>query len=151
MIERLREFLNTLPGKIAGVVIALVLLFMMGYEVRQTFGDPPAAKVTRTRTFVCSETGKSFEVTLKPGMTMPVKSPFTGRATGYEFDEVCGWTADGHVAPKPTFVLLNKKLHKKGPTFCPTCDRLVVENNPPAEEGAKPPPTRAEYERRRTS
>ena len=32
---------------------------------------------------------------------------------------------------------------------CPDCGRLVVEHNPPAVEGSKPPPTKAEMAGRR--
>jgi len=74
---------------------------------------------------------------------MPVLAP-SGKNTGYEA-ELCYWTKDGKPKETPTPVLLNIYKGIKGPTFCPDCGRLVVGHNPPAMEGAKPPPTKDEY------
>ena len=93
--------------------------------------------------FVDSETGKTFTLELKRGMTFPVISPYTGRATGYQ-PEACFWNADGTTKSTPTYVILNSDLGKSGPTFCPDCGRLVVPHNPPPS-GQRPPPTRDEY------
>lgn len=140
----LREFLNSKAGYATSASIILLAIVYLGLSLRSAFTSEIANASTR-RVFVCSETGKAFEVTLKPGMTIPVKSPYSGKDTGYEFNEVCGWTADGKVANKPTYVLLNRTVGKPGPTFCPDCNRLVVADNPPAEPDRKPPPTESEY------
>ncbi len=78
-------------------------------------------------------------------MHIPVKSPFTGKETGYKA-ELCFWTKDGSTKTDPTAVLMNDDVGKPGPTFCPDCGRLVVHHNPVPGPHSKPPPTREEYE-----
>ena len=98
------------------------------------------------RWFADAETRQPFQQKIELGMTMPVKSPFTHRATGYPA-ELCYWTKDGKPKTTPTPVLLNSDLGIDGPTFCPDCGRLVVGHNPAPEPGMKAPPTREDYER----
>ena len=148
MTEAIQNFLQTRPGKIAAGVLVLIFLTAAVLSLKSTFGLSEAVASSHERIFVCSETGKSFKVELTAGMKFPVISPYSGRETGYEYDEVCSWTADGKVSEDPTYVLLNKTVKKKGPTFCPVCHRLVVANNPPAEPGMTPPPTEDEYKSR---
>jgi hypothetical protein len=105
---------------------------------------PSAAEVARTRTYVCAETGKPFEVKLEIGGTNPKPSPHSGKNTGFPA-ELCYWTKDGKPKPDPTAVLMGHWVGKPGPTFCPDCDRLVVGHNPRATPDRKPPPTRAEF------
>lgn len=145
LIDRLREFIETTAGRVTVVGLLIVALVVIYFSFKANFGYSDVVQASRNRIFVCSETGKSFTVELKAGMRTPVKSPYSGRKTGYEFDEVCNWTADGKVSDKATFVLMNGTFGKKGPTFCPECHRLVVRNNPPASAERKPPPTEEEY------
>jgi hypothetical protein len=100
-----------------------------------------AAEQSRRRVFVCAETGKGFPIVLEPGMSIPYRSPFSGKDTGFPA-ELCFWTADGKVTDEPTPVLMNVFAGKDGPTFCPDCDRLVVSHNPRPGPGATPPPKR---------
>ncbi|HWP41385.1 MAG TPA: hypothetical protein VNL70_10705 [Tepidisphaeraceae bacterium] len=104
-----------------------------------------AARLANQRIFVCAQTGKAFSVELRQGLSIPVKSPYTGQPTGYPA-ELCYWTKDGKPKDEPTAVLMNRWVGKSGPTFCPDCGRLVVGHNPPASPDRKPPPTRQEYE-----
>jgi hypothetical protein len=147
MIERLRQFLATGPGKGVALGAVAVVLALVAFQFKSSFGDSPAAAASRNRVYICSETGKTFSVRLDEGMTVPVYSPYSKKDTGYP-PEKCFWTADGRVAKKPTLVLLNKYSGKPGPTFCPDCGRLVVGDNPAPSGGEKPPPTKEEYEQR---
>jgi hypothetical protein len=85
---------------------------------------------------------------LKVGDQIPVKSPHSGKSTGYPA-ELCYWTKDGVIKSEPTAVLLRSHLGERSPTFCPDCGRLVVGHNPRPSQGDKPPPTQAEYKPRR--
>ena len=143
-MQGIRGFLQTNAGKsiaIAAVMAAISLLFVVA---RRNFGPTEAAAFSQNRWFVCSETGKPFQLEVQSGMTFPVRSPHTGRNTGH-LAELCYWTADGQIKQQPTPVLLNASVNQPGPTFCPDCGRLVVARNPPPTLG-HPPPTRAQYE-----
>jgi hypothetical protein len=140
---QLKEWLKTNPlGKIGTLVFVVAALLLAYHSVRG--GSSEVIDRTRSRLFMDSETGKTFTVELQKGMTFPVTSPETGKATGYP-PEACYWNADGTAKTTPTYVILNSYLGKPGPTFCPDCGRLVVENNPPPH-GQAPPPTRQEYQ-----
>ena len=145
MIEKWRKLLAGGAGYIVAGVIVLLAIGLTIYSVRANFGPTDAVAYTQKRMVVCSKTGKSFEVKLEPGMTFPVKSPYSGENTGYLAEEVCNWTEGGQVGSTTTYLLMNKTRGKSGPTFCPTCHRLVVRNNPMARADLKPPPTEAEY------
>jgi hypothetical protein len=127
---------------------ALVLVSFVGVLLFSNSGADDAVDSSRNRIFICSETGKVFRQELKVGMDLPLISPFTGRATGIEA-ELCYWTASGEIKKEPTPVLLNERIGKPGPTFCPDCNRLVVGLNPPPRLDSKPPPKREEYSARR--
>jgi hypothetical protein len=144
MIERIRQFLRTGGGRIAAIVLAVLALVVVVYSVRENLGDSEAAALSKHRLYVCSETGKAFDVKIVSGLTNPVESPYSGKKTGYPA-ELCYWTKSGGVKKEPTGVLLNQTVGKRGPTFCPDCGRLVVPFNPPPMPGGKPPPTQAEY------
>jgi hypothetical protein len=105
--------------------------------------------MARERTFICAQTGKSFEHTLKLGEAIPVKSPYSGQNTGYPA-ELCYWTKDGRIKKEPTAVLLKTLVGERGPTFCPECGRLVVGHNPRPKAGDAPPPTEAEYQSKKS-
>lgn len=113
-------------------------------SIRSNLGDSEAAAYSTDRTFICSETGKSFDVELEPGMAWPVISPYSGKKTGYEAS-MCFWTASGELRKKPFPVLMNETVGKPGPTFCPDCGRLVSPDNPPPMPGVQPPPKKEEY------
>ena len=150
MVERIREFLRTGGGRITAIVVAIVALVAAVHSVRSNLGDSEAAAASKERMYVCSETGKAFEVEITLGLTNPVRSPYSGKDTGYP-SEPCYWTKSGEVKKDPTYVLLNSWLGKGGPTFCPDCSRLVVPYNPLPMPGGKPPPTHRTSRRRRSS
>lgn len=129
--------------------LLIALLFASGAviynSVRTNIGLTDAAAASRRRVFICSETGKTFEAIIGAGTAAVVKSPHSGKLTGY-LAELCYWTADGQIKQTPTAVLLNERIDKPGPTFCPDCGRLVARDNPSAMAGYAPP-TREEYER----
>ncbi len=139
----IREFLQSTMGKTVASALVVAVIIASFFFMRSSLSYSEGIQSSRTRTFVDTGTNLPFQVEVKEGMTIPVKAP-SGQ-DGYEFDETCSWTKDGHVSDHATYVLMNKTLRKPGPTFCPECGRLVVENNPPAAEGVKPPPTKAEY------
>lgn len=141
------NFFRTRNGQIVALFLGIGGLTLIGWSFYSLFGPSTIARSSQTRTAVCSETGKSFEVKLKEGMQFPVASPYSGKNTGHLPDETCNWTADGRPAEQTTFILMNPRLGKTGPTFCPSCDRLVVRDNPLARAGVAPPPTKAEYAR----
>jgi hypothetical protein len=139
-----REFFQTSAGRTTAFVIALVALIGIVVSARRSLGPSDAAVASRDRIFICSETGRSFEVSIDAGMSIPVRSPHSGKNTGYPA-ELCYWTTDGSTKKTPTPVLVNAVVGKPGPTFCPDCGRLVVGHNPLPLPGKAPPPTEAEY------
>jgi len=126
------------------ILVVIAALVMAAWTLWNTFTPSSSVTAAETQLFIDSETGKTFPVTLKLGMQIPVMSPYSGKATGYKA-ELCYWTKDGTPKTDPTAVLLNYYVGKPGPTFCPDCGRLVVFNNPVAKPGMRPPPTEAEY------
>ncbi len=97
-----------------------------------------------SRTYICTETGKTFRHEPEKGETLPIYSPYSHKNTGMP-GEACYWAADGKIKKEPTWVLLNSEVGKPEPTFCPDCGRLVVGHNPVPKPGDKPSPTREEY------
>jgi len=144
-MDRVLIWIKTNPlqkiGAISFVVVAIAAGFYFVRGVRSEAVDR-----THSLLFMDAETGKTFTAELQKGMTFPVISPYTGKATGYPPEE-CFWNADGTTKTTPTYVILNSYLGKPGPTFCPDCGRLVVPNNPPPT-GQPPPPTREQYYQR---
>ncbi len=130
------------------VAVVLVLVIVAVYQVRSFMSPDATVAYANAPLFIDSETGKTFRVTLEDGMSIPVKSPSTGKMTGYKA-ELCYWTKDGKPKTDPTPVLMNEDVGKPGPTFCPDCGRLVVHHNPVATADRTPPPTRDEYAARR--
>jgi len=141
----LREFFESSKGKLIALIAGIVLLVVLFFVVWSNLGSP-ATEIARDRMYIDSTTGKAFEHTLKAGDVVPVKAP-SGKNTGYPA-EFCYWTADGKIKDKPTPVLLNSYVGKPGPTYCPDCGRVVVMHNPAPMVGAKPPPTKAEWDAR---
>ena len=115
-------------------VAGAVFVVALGVAWYMTRGPSPA-RAASERIFICSETGKTFEHTIKEGEEEPVISPYTGRATGYE-PEACYWTKgeDGKYKAKltPTYVLLKARVDpkKKEKTYCPDCGHEVKAHNP---------------------
>jgi hypothetical protein len=142
----LRRFLNSNAGKIVAVVVMVIFVALAAYVIWDNLGPSDAARLSTDRMFIDAKTGKPFEHTLKPGDVIPVKAP-SGGNTGYPA-ELCYWTADGKIKKDPTPVLVNARIGKPGPTFCPDCGRLVVVHNPAPDASSKPPPTKAEYDSR---
>ncbi len=143
----MKSFRQTLQGPL-GKVIALAIVAVGAVAVYLTlFGGPPTATdIARQRTYIDAESGKPFKVDIYPGLSMPVKSPFTGNPTGVE-PELCFWTAEGTAKTTPDYVLLNRQHIPPipGPTFCPVCHRLVVPHNPSPSPGDAPPMTEDHY------
>ena len=84
-------FLDTPTGKAVAAVIVLIAAIAVYLLVRPR---DVAADLSRKRVFICSETNKSFALTVEEGMMVPVKSPYSGKNTGYPA-EMCWWTKDG--------------------------------------------------------
>jgi hypothetical protein len=149
MVGGVREFLRTKGGRVVAIVGCCIGLFIVFMVIRSTFGASEAEDVASHRIFVDASTNppKAFNITLKPGLKIPVMAP-SGKETGYPA-ELCYWTKDGGTKKEPTAVLLNDTVGKSGPTFCPDCGRLVVGHNPAPQPGAKAPPNQEEYKSRR--
>ncbi|MDB5294276.1 MAG: hypothetical protein JWO31_259 [Phycisphaerales bacterium] len=143
-MEAIRKFFKTPAGRVVGAILLLAGAVALYHSLRNVFGDSDAVVASKTRWFVCAQTGKPFRHELTLGESPPVDSPHSGAKTGYPA-ELCFWTADGKSKPEPTPVLLNSTIGKPGPTFCPDCKRLVVGHNPPPETGRSAPPTQSEY------
>ena len=143
MIEKIRAFLEGDGGKITAVAVLLVGLVVAFFSFRSNLTND-IARTSARRTYVCGETGKPFAHTLTVGETAPVKSPHSGKKTGYPGVE-CYWTPDGRIKSEPTWLLLNSTLGKPGPTFCPDCDRLVTPDSTLPVPGETPPPLRSQY------
>src|SRR5262245_34045270 len=140
----IRELLQSPKGRVVVLCLLILVVALAGWQVWNYLGPSDAVKLSRERAFICSETGKAFNYELREGVRIPVKSPYSGKETGYPA-ELCYWTKEGQIAKDSTPVLLNNWVGKSGPTFCPVCGRLVVGHNPRPVEGSKPPPTQAEY------
>jgi hypothetical protein len=144
MLEKLRNFFRSPAGM--GVAAVLVIIgCAIAFNTIRGFTTSEASEMAANRMFVDDQTGKPYPIELKVGMPFPAPAP-SGGNTGYPA-EACYWTKDGHVKKDPTYVLLNIYKGSNEPTFCPDCGRLVVTHNPPAREGAKPPPTKETYKR----
>jgi hypothetical protein len=146
-MAELREFFRTKAGRVVAIGLVLVGAAALVWSISSNFGPSDAVNISSERMFVCSETGKAFEYTLVAGDKVPIQSPHSGKRTGYPA-ELCYWTKDGKIKESPTAVLMNSALNKPGPTFCPDCDRLVIQWNPRPVPDAKPPPLKSEYKGR---
>ena len=131
-------------GRAMLLVVSLALFGYGAWSLWSFLRPSDAEAAVSNSVFIDADTGYVFHSKVSIGMKYPVVSPDTGKANGYSA-ELCYWTKDGHVKSDPTPVLLNMYRGKSDPTFCPDCGRLVVQNNPPAVEGQRPPPTEAEY------
>lgn len=141
-MDGLRKFINGPGGNILAIVLVVLGVGGGAWYLYSASANNPA-NIANRRIFIDATTGKPFNVDLTDVAEVPVKAP-SGGMTGYPA-ELCYWTADGKPKADPTPVLLNERMGKEGPTFCPDCKRRVVGHNPQAMEGAKPPPTEAEY------
>ncbi len=114
----------------SGVFLIIVLLGAAGAVAYWTLGRGiTEAPQSQAVMFVCSETKKPFEYTMKEGEEEPVLSPFSNNKTGYRA-EACYWTRDGKRKEKPTWVILNSKLGKAGDKIYPDFGRPVIGHNP---------------------
>ena len=117
------------------LVVAIVLLLATGVIAWIQLGGKSVYDMSYERAFICAETLKPYEYTIKMGDSMPYYSPHTDRNTGYPA-ELCYWTRDenGRWAQKdkPTLVLVQKYLDPttEEKTYCPDCGREVVQHNP---------------------
>lgn len=133
-MARVREFLNTVSGRSVVIAILVVGITVAISNMISTFSSP--VSLASERIFICEETGKGFEYTLKEGVMLPVLSPHSGKKTGYPA-ELCFWTAGGTIKDEPTAV----RLPSPAPVFCPDCKRQVRPYNPKPKAGDNPPPT----------
>lgn len=136
------------PKSLLASSAAIVALGILYFEFRGRSSNEQVDNSTRW--FVDADSGKPFRKNLELGMSVPIKSPFTGHNTGYPA-ELCYWTADGKAKTDPTPVLLNSEIGVDEPTFCPDCGRLVVGHNPAPDGIHGPPPTKQEYTSRQTA
>ena len=143
MVEKIKAWLETPAGKKVAVVLAVLAGLLMIWTLKNQFGASEVSKLTTDRVFIDADNGKPFNYTVKIGEDEPVVSPFTGKNSGYEAEK-CYWTKEGKSKDEPTYVLLNARIKKPGPTYCPDCGRLVVAHNPGPEVGMSPPPTASE-------
>ena len=137
------RFLHQSRWQIAGLLFGILALPLGVWSVVHYLGPSPAVLASTHGQFICAQTLKPFALTITPGMTLPVPSPYSGKNTGYPA-ELCYWTSDGRIREAPVAVLLNSCLGKPGPTFCPDCGRLVRSRNPLPVPGS-PPPTRQQF------
>ena len=113
-----------------GIFVFVVIFGAAAYLTYRTLTTAPLPEAQGlAAVFVCAETQKPFEYTMRQGEDYPVISPYSNKKTGYPA-ESCHWTKDGKRRSKPTYVILNSRLGKSGDTLCPTCGRIVVEHNP---------------------
>lgn len=117
------------------LVLAIVLIGVAVAIIRPRMSGQSPAVSASDRVYVCIETGKPFNYTLKVGDKEPIMSPYSGKPTGY-LAEACYWTkdADGNWAAKstPTYVVLKTRIDptSQEKTFCPDCGHEVVLHNP---------------------
>jgi hypothetical protein len=116
------------------IIAASILVVAAGVTWYMLHGKSPA-QIASERVFIDSETGQMFEHTIKEGEEEPIKSPYTGKNTGYE-PEACYWvkTPEGKYKAKltPTYVLLKSRVNPKSKekTYCPDCGKEVKAHNP---------------------
>ena len=108
-------------------VVILGIAVYLAYRTLTTAPTPDAHGMAMT--FMCSETRKTFDYTMKEGESEPVDSPYSKKKTGYQA-EACYWTKDGKRKTNPDYVILNSRLGKEGDTICPVCGRVVTPHNP---------------------
>lgn len=114
---------------ILGVVGSFGILAYVGWTSYNAYANSPLAE-SKLATLKDVETGEVFEKFRMPdGKSFPYVNPKTGKSTLFPA-EVCYWTKDGKAKFPPTFVILNERLGKTGPTICPDCGRSVRRFNP---------------------
>ena len=92
------------------------------------------ARKANTVAYICSETGRVFQIEMTPGMPgPPLENPKTGDKTLYPA-EMCYWGKCGQKGG--TAVLMNTYRGEAEPTYCPVCGHVVRFRNP------KPPDDR---------
>lgn len=124
-------------GPLSGGIGIVVFLALFGAAAFLTYRTLTTAPIPVTEplklTFLCIETKKPFEYSIKDGEKWPVMSPFSNKATGYPAEK-CFWTKDGKRKEEPTYIVLNETLGKSGDTICFECGRLVTGHNPMPDE-----------------
>ena len=113
--------------RVLAVLAGTLLVLSLWYLWRQAFPHT-VADDANTRWYVCSETNKPFQHTLKVGETEPILSPFTKKNTGWR-GEPCYWTKDGKAKKNPTWVLVKARMGLEGKTLCPECGHEVTVHN----------------------
>jgi hypothetical protein len=145
-VVSVREYITDPKRRPLVIVATAAAIGVLAWVSINALGPSPAIAASRKALYICAQTHKSFEVTVEPGMTSPVLSPYSDQKTGYPA-ELCYWTPEGQTREQPTPVLLNSYLGKSEPTFCPDCARLVRPRNP--RSASSPPPTVQQYQKSR--
>ncbi len=143
--EEIRERLTGKAGPIVVVALFITGIVVLYLTYRHWWAGSSAEQRANAPVFIDCITGKAFYCNVHAGETLPVRSPFTGRRTGYP-GTFAWWSANGTPLKKPDIVLLNEYLGKPGPTFDPRTNRLVLPAGLPPTPGQKPPPTKAQYD-----
>src|SRR5947199_9416423 len=82
VMEILRKFLSSRLGKIAAILTFCLALVCIWLAVKGSLGMSDAAIDSRSRIFICSETGRSFEKTMDVALTLTVLASYSGKNTG---------------------------------------------------------------------
>ena len=116
-------------GAIALALASILLLGYVGWSVFSSVRNSPTASANLV-SLMDSESGEVIDqFSIPRGETFPYANPKTGKRTLYPV-ETCFWTKDGKAKFPPTYVILNERLGKPGPTTCPDCGRRVTVYNP---------------------
>ncbi len=116
--------------------VAVVLLVATGVIAWVQLGGKSVYDISLDRAFICSETLRPYEYTIKIGDSAPYYSPHTDRNTGYPA-EPCYWARDENGGwarkDKPTLVFVKKWMDRttEEKSYCQDCGREVVQHNPP--------------------
>jgi hypothetical protein len=140
MASGIREFLDSPKGKAIAFSLVGVGLLAVGISLWANMSPASEIQDANNPLYINAQTGQQKRLSISVGQSVP---------DGWYKAEWCYWTKDGKPTEKATPVLLNKYKGSNTPTFCPECGRLVVDHNPPAVAGDRPPPTQAEYKPRR--
>lgn len=116
-------------GSIVLAFVSIGALCYVGLSALSAVRNSPTAAANLV-TVKDSETGQLLDdYSIAKGENLPYLNPKTGKRTLYPV-EACYWTKDGKAKFPPTYVILNERMGKPGPTICPDCGRRVVIYNP---------------------
>lgn len=115
---------------VIAVLFSVLVLAWVTISAVSSWRNSPEVQ-SRTMTVVDIDTHEVIpEYVAGRGKSVPFTNSKTGKATLYPA-EACYWTKDGKAKFPPTFVVLEERMGKPGPTRCPDCGRVVKLYNPP--------------------